>query len=159
MVNNGRMVMQTDLDLNGHQLLNNNLGYSINGSFDRDHNTELNDSVYFTFDKISHFIFMTPCTVKDYILDIEDTDVENVYDSHDIVFIVQQLDITSNAFPSKISELQKSHPSGRHYSYGNLNLNMLKFSALQIAIGKNYTGSKFDKPSIKYAKIALSIVM
>ena len=87
-VNNGRMVMQTDLDLHGHQLVNNNLKYSINGSFDRDQTSKLNRSIYFTFDKLPHFIFMAPCTIKDYILNIEYTDVDNVYESHDILFTI-----------------------------------------------------------------------
>ena len=158
-VNNGHMVMQTDLDLNGHRLVNGNLEYTINGGFDRDHNTELNHSKYFTFDKISYFIFMTPCTIKDYLFAAEEVDVKGVYDSHDIVFIKNQFNIKNYTTPSKISELLKSHPSGRVYSYGILNINMPKASVLQIAIGKNYNGSRFDKASIRYANIALSIAM
>ena len=156
----GDIMALKDINMNGKSVKNSdNLKYSINGSFDRDHNTELNSSLYFTFDKLAHFIFMTPCTIKDYLLDIEDTDVDNVYDSHDILFVAKQYDIRSNTTPSTIFRLQKSHPSGRHYSYGNLNLNMPRVSLLQIAIGKNYTGARFDRASIKYAKIALSIVM
>ena len=32
-------------------------------------------------------------------------------------------------------------------------------SLIQIAIGRNYNGSKFDRASIKYARIALTIKM
>ena len=43
-VNNGHMVMQTDLDLNRHRIINGNLEYSINGTFNRD-----DSEVKFTF--------------------------------------------------------------------------------------------------------------
>ena len=63
---NGHMVMQTDLDLNGHRLLNNNLVYTINTFYDRDDTDFGRETFYFTFNKLSYFIFMSPCTIKDY---------------------------------------------------------------------------------------------
>ena len=102
---------------------------------------------------------MTPCTIKDYLLNIEKTDVDDVYESHDVVFDVLQFHIDSEADSTLISRLRKSHPSGRSFSYGNLNLNIQKFFLLQIAIGKNFTGSTLKQGSIKNAIIALSITM
>ena len=136
-----------------------NLKYSINGTFDRDNNTALNSSLYFTFDKLSYFIFTNACTIKDYLLDIEDTDVDNVYDSHDILFVVKQYDLRNYATPRIISRTRKTHTDRQHYSHGDLNINMPNMSLIQIAIGKNYNGSRFDRASIKYARIALTIAM
>ena len=213
MVNNGRMVMQTDLDLHGHRLMNNNQGgfeirddgsirchgtfdlngykidgvlsfaageiffakninmngravkhssnlkYSINGTFDRDNNVGRNKSLYVTFDTLTYYVFSTASIIKDYVLDIQETDTNNVYDSHDILFIVKQYNLATNAAPATLKRVRKSHPSGRHYSHGDLILNMPNMSLIQIAIGKNYNGSRFDRASIKCARIALTIAM
>ena len=56
-------------------------------------------------------------------------------------------------------QIRKSHPNGRHFSFGNLQINMPRMSIIQIAIGKNYNGSRFDRASIKYARSALTIEM
>ena len=93
------------------------------------------------------------------MLDIQETDTNDVYDSHDILFIIKQYNLATNAAPATLRRVRKSHPSGRHYSYGDLNLNMPNMSLIQIAIGKNYNGSRFDKASIKYARIAMTIAM
>ena len=93
------------------------------------------------------------------MLDIQETDTNDVYDSHDILFVIKQYNLASNAAPATLMRIRKSHPEGRHYSYGNLQINMPKMSLIQISIGKNYNGSTFDRASIKYARIALTIAM
>ena len=156
----GEIVILKNINMNGHSIKNSsNLRYSINGTFDRDHNTEVNKTIYFTFDKLTYFIFSTPSVIKDYILDIQETDTNNVYDSHDILFIIKQYDLNSNATPTTLRRILKSHPNGRHFSFGNLQINMPRMSIIQIAIGKNYNGSRFDRASIKYARLALTIEM
>ena len=63
----GQIVILKNINMNGHSIKNSsNLRYSINGNFDRDHNTEINKTIYFTFDKLTYFIFSTPCVIKDY---------------------------------------------------------------------------------------------
>ena len=115
----GEIFFAKHINMNGREVKNSsNLRYSINGNFDRDHNTGLNNSLYFTFDKLSYFIFTTPCTIKDYILDIEDTNVADIYDAHDILFVAKQYDLSSYTTPRIISRTRKTHPHGLHYSHG-----------------------------------------
>ena len=162
MVNNGNMVMQTDLDLNGHRLMNNNLTYSINWAFDRESDYYENSGVTFTFDKLPFFLFLASCTIKDYFLYINVTDEKGVFDSHEIVFIAHHYDLTSGAPPSEISKLKITHPGGRNYSYGNLNINLPKVSYFTILIGKNYKPGDthtISKGSIKMAKLGLSVTI
>ena len=156
----GEIFFAKHINMNGHAVKHSsNLRYSINGTFDRDHNTEINKSLYMTFDKLTYYIFSTPCIIKDYVLDIQDTDTTDVYDSHDILFTIKRYNLNSHAPPTIVTRIRKSHPTGQHYSYGDLNINMPKMSLIQIAIGKNYNGSRFDRASIKYARIALAIAM
>ena len=71
--------MLKHLNMNGNIIRNaSNLRYTINGTFDRDHNTDINKTIYFTFDKLTYFIFTTSCVIKDYILDIQETDTNDV---------------------------------------------------------------------------------
>ena len=54
----GRTKMNGSLDLNEHMIINSpNLRYSIKGTFDRDHDTEINESSYFTFDKLLNSLY------------------------------------------------------------------------------------------------------
>ena len=156
----GEIFFAKHINMNGYAIKNSsNLLYSINGTFDRDHNVERNKSLYFIFDTLTYYIFSTPSIIKNYMLDIQEIDTNDVYDSHDILFVIKQYNLASNATPATLRRVRKSHPSGRHYSYGNLNINMPKMSLIQISIGKNYNGSTFDSASIKYARIAITIAM
>ena len=134
-----------------------NLYYTINGFFDRDNDTKFNNSIYFRFDKLAYFSFPNSCIIKNYFIDIHQTEQPNVYDQHDVVIYVRKYDINNNAQSTLLRIIRKSHPNRRHYSYGDLQINMPNYSAIQIAIGKNYNGSRFDKASIKYARLALTI--
>ena len=45
----GQIVILKNINMNGHSIKNSsNLRYSINGTFDRDHNTDINKTIYFT---------------------------------------------------------------------------------------------------------------
>ena len=159
----GEIFFAKNNNMNGRAVKHSsNLKYSINGTFDRDNNVGRNKSLYVTFDTLTYYVFSTASIIKDYVLDIQETDTNNVYDSHDILFIVKQYNLATNAAPATLKRVRKSHPSGRHYSYGDLNLiplYMPNMSLIQIAIGKNYNGSRFDRASIKYARIAMTIAM
>ena len=133
--------------------------FTINGTFDRYHNVERNKSLYFTFDTLTNYIFSTPCIINDYILNIQETDTNDVYDSHDIVFVTKQYHTINNTSPVTLRRIKKTRPNGQHISSGNLNIYMPRMSLIQISIGKNYNGSTFDRASIKCARIALTIIM
>ena len=104
---------------------------------------------------------MTPCTIKDYLLYIGATDEAGVYESHVMIFDVIQFHVDSEANPSLITESRKTHPNGRRFSYGNLNLKFQKYNVLNITIGKNPTtpSPNVKLGSIKKAMIALTITM
>ena len=89
---------------------NHNMVYSINGTFDRDHNVERNKSLYFTFDTLTYYLFSTPCIINDYILDIQETDTNYVYNSHDIVFVTKQYHTINNTSPVTLSRTKKNTP-------------------------------------------------
>ena len=146
--------MQTDLDLNGHRLLNNNLRYTINGFFDSTNISEFD----FTFNnKADFFVFMNPCTIKDYIFIIEEP--SSIFLSQTLIFTKYQYNIKNHSTPNKISELRKSHQRGLSYSYGILNINMPKASYIKITAASRFIGNQPFKPSFRKAKIALLIEM
>ena len=148
----GEIFFAKHISMNGREVKHSsNLLYSVNATYDRDNNVE-GKTLYFTFDSLTEFIFSKPCVIKDYILSIVKTDTENVYESHEILFIVRQYDLTSNEDPTEIQKMRKSHPSGRRFSSGDLNLNMPIKSTIKIAIGKNYHNDQMDKASIKICK-------
>ena len=102
---------------------------------------------------------MTPCTIKDYLMDIKKTDENGVYESHEVAFRIFDLGVDHDGPATLLSTSLKSHPNGRSHSYGNLNIKIQKYHMLQILIGKKVSSSHTILASIKTALMALSITM
>ena len=70
------------------------------------------------------------------MISIQETETENVYERHDILFYAKKYNLNNQANPTTFRTIQKTHPNGNIFSHGNLDIRMPPYSVIQIGIGK-----------------------
>ena len=83
-----------DLGGNGQSIgFTGNSYYTINGFFDRDGEIRFTNYIYTQFNKLSYFSFINSCILKNYFIDVHETDQPGIWERHDVIIYIKKYDV------------------------------------------------------------------